>query len=126
MESASTADAELVSLRGYHSDEDQGLGKVQDQESIAPFEERPRKTGHSLSIHSKIMCCYVCPGGSREILEPVIKRVESSLRCLTLVCYMTPSLVEREVEGLGYAETAGASEEWRVVVAVPSQEGPGY
>ena len=56
MESASTADVELVSLRGHQSDEDQGLGKVQDQESIAPFEERPRKTGHSLSIHSKILC----------------------------------------------------------------------
>ena len=42
-------------------------------------------------------------------MEPIIKRVESSLRCLTLVCYMTPSLVEHEVEGLGYAETAGAS-----------------
>ena len=126
MESASTADVELVSLRGHQSDEDEGLGKVQDQESIAPFEERPRKTGHSLSIHSKILCCYVCPGGSREILNPSSKRVESSLRCLTLVCYMTPSLVEHEVEGLGYAETAGASEELRVVVAVPSQEGPVY
>ena len=126
MESASTADVELVSLRGHQSDEDQGLGKVQDQESIAPFEERPRKTGHSLSIHSKILCCYVCPGGSREILEPIIKRVESSLRCLTLVCYRTPSLVEYEVESLGYAETAGASEELRVVVAAPSQEGPVY
>ena len=56
MESASTADVELVSLRGHQSDEDEGLGKVQDQESIAPFEERPRKTGHSLSIHSKILC----------------------------------------------------------------------
>ena len=112
MESASTADVELVSLRGHQSDEDKGLGKVQDQESIAPFEERPRKTGHSLSIHSKILCVLLCL--SRRVsrnLEPVIKRVESSLRCLTLVCYMTPSLVEHEVEGLGYAETAGASEE---------------
>ena len=111
MESAFTADDELVSLRGHPSDEDKGLGKVQDQESIAPVEEGPRKTGHSLSIRSKILCCWVCPGGSREILEPIIKRVESSLRCLTLVCYMTPSLVEHEVEGLGYAETAGAREE---------------
>ena len=75
-------------------------------------------------------------------LEPVIKRVESSLRCLTLVCYMTPSLVEHEVEGLGYAETAGASEELKsccgcaksrrasllnemmTLFAVPSQKGP--
>ena len=104
MESASTADVELVSLRGHQSDEDEGLGKVQDQESIAPFEERPRKTGHSLSIHSKILCCYVCPGGSRKILKLIIKRVESSLRCLTLVCHMTPSPVGQEVEGLGYAK----------------------
>ena len=59
-------------------------------------------------------------------MEPGIKRVESSLRCLTLVCYMTPSLVEHEVEDLGYAETAGAGEELRVVVAEPSQEGPVY
>ena len=111
MESASTADVELVSLRGHQSDEDEGLGKVQDQESIAPFEERPRKTGHSLSIHSE---SYVLLCLSRRVsrdLEPIIKRVESSLRCLTLVCYMTPSLVEHEVEGLGYAETAGAREE---------------
>ena len=56
MESASTADVELVSLRGHQSDEDEGLGKVQDQESIAPFKERPRKTGHSLSIHYQNLC----------------------------------------------------------------------
>ena len=79
-----------------------------------------------LALTTKSVCCYVCPGGSCEILEPIIKRVESSLRCLTLVCYMTPSLVEHEVEGLGYAETAGAGEELRVVVAEPSQEGPVY
>ena len=63
MESASTADVELVSLRGHHSDEDQGLGKVQDQESIAPFEERPRKTGHSLSIHSESCVVMSVPEG---------------------------------------------------------------
>ena len=66
-----------------------------------------------LALTTESVCCYVCPGGSREILEPIIKRVESSLRCLTLVCYMTPAMVEQEVEGLGYAETAGAGEELR-------------
>ena len=63
MESASTADIELVSLRGHQSDEDEGLGKVQDQESIAPFEERPRKTGHSLSIHSESYVQMSVPEG---------------------------------------------------------------
>ena len=43
MESASTADVELVSLRCHRSDEDEGLGKVQDQESIAPFEEETKE-----------------------------------------------------------------------------------
>ena len=43
MESAPTADVELVSLRGHRSDEDEGLGKVQDQESIAPFEEKTKE-----------------------------------------------------------------------------------
>ena len=63
MESASTADVELVSLRGHQSDEDEGLGKVQDQESIAPFEERPRKTGHSRSIHSESCVQMSVPEG---------------------------------------------------------------
>ena len=74
MESASTADVELVSLRGHQSDEDQGLGKVQDQESIAPFEERPRKTGHSLSIHSKILCVVMSvPEGLAKFWNPSSK-----------------------------------------------------
>ena len=63
MESAPAADVEWVSLRGHHSDEDEGLGKVQDQESISPFEERPRKTGHSLSIHSESCVVMSVPGG---------------------------------------------------------------
>ena len=93
MESASTADVELVSLRGHQSDEDEGLEKVQDQESIAPFEERPRKTGHSLST-LKSLCCCVCPGRSRKFWNPSSIRVESSLR---------------------YAETAGARESLRIM-----------
>ena len=37
---------------------------------------------------------------------------------------MTPSLVEHEVEGLGYAETAGAREElMNLLLAVSNQEG---
>ena len=84
MESASTADVELVSLRGHHSDEDEGLGKVQDQESIAPVKKRPRKTGHSLSIHSK---SYVLLCLSRRVsqnLEPAIKRVELRIKSSVL------------------------------------------
>ena len=43
MESASTADVELVSLQGHHSDEDKGPGKAQDQESIAPFKGKTKE-----------------------------------------------------------------------------------
>ena len=56
------------------------------------------------------MCCYVCPGGSREILEPAIKRVELRIKSSVLDTCLLP-LVEHEVKSLGYAETAGAREE---------------
>ena len=108
MESASTADVELVSLRGHQSDEDQGLGKVQDQESIAPFEERPRKTGHSLSTHYQI-CVLLCLSRRvSQILEPAIKRVELRIKSSVLDTCLLHNHIEHEVEGLGYAETAGA------------------
>ena len=63
MESAPTADVELVSLQGHQSDEDEDLRKAQDHESIAPPHERPRKTGHSLSTHPEICVVVSVPEG---------------------------------------------------------------
>ena len=74
MESAPTADVELVSLRGHHSDEDEGPGKAQDQESTAPFKEGPRKTGHSLSIHYQNLCVAMSvPEGLAKFWNPPSK-----------------------------------------------------
>ena len=88
-------------------------GRTKIKSPSLPLRKDQGRPDTLLAITTKSVCCYVCPGGSREILEPIITRVESSLRCLTLVCYMTPAMVEQEVEGLGYAETAGAGEELR-------------
>ena len=52
-----------VGLRGHPSDEDEDLWKDQDQESISPFEERPRKTGHSFSTHPEICVVVSVPEG---------------------------------------------------------------
>ena len=126
MESASTADVELVSLReaiNLMRTKVWGRSKIKSPSLLSRKDQgRP---GILLAFTLNLVCRCLSRRVSRN-LEPIIKRVESSLRCLTLVCYMTPSLVEREVESLGYAETAGASEELRVVVAAPSQEGPVY
>ena len=37
-----------------------------------------------LAFTTKSVCCYVCPGGSRKILEPAIKRVELRIKSSVL------------------------------------------